>query len=79
MPDISMCKNETCPKRTKCYRFMAVPNQRQSYAGFSDSEDKPCHAFAALGPGDHVLTAEHIAFCKPCAKDLEAMCTPRKK
>ena len=35
MPDISMCANETCPKRNECYRFTATPNPyRQSYADF---------------------------------------------
>lgn len=38
MPDISMCKNESCPLRGSCYRFMAEPNSwRQSYAGFTFS------------------------------------------
>lgn len=32
MPDITMCNNEKCELRTKCYRFLATPNQYyQSY------------------------------------------------
>lgn len=26
MPDISMCFNEKCPLKMKCYRFTAIPN-----------------------------------------------------
>lgn len=40
MPDISMCKNETCPLRKTCYRFMAKPSPwRQAYGEFKWSED----------------------------------------
>ncbi|MGZ8317537.1 MAG: hypothetical protein ACXWVD_00410 [Telluria sp.] len=36
MPDISMCNNQTCPDRAKCYRFTAAPNPwRQAYAMFA--------------------------------------------
>ena len=32
MPDITMCKDDECPSRKDCYRFMAEPNpRRQSY------------------------------------------------
>lgn len=35
MPDISMCKNEECPLREKCYRFLAEPDPYwQTYADF---------------------------------------------
>lgn len=36
MPDISMCMNNTCPLRDKCYRYRAVPDKYwQTFAGFS--------------------------------------------
>lgn len=36
MPDISMCKNETCPLKETCYRFMASPSKYgQSYSNFT--------------------------------------------
>jgi hypothetical protein len=35
MIDITMCLNEDCPIKKKCYRYMAVPNQRQSVAMFT--------------------------------------------
>ena len=35
MPDITMCCNCNCPKRKKCYRYRAVPDQYwQSYANY---------------------------------------------
>ena len=35
MADISMCANETCPLREKCYRFMVTPEGKyQCYADF---------------------------------------------
>jgi len=34
MPDITMCSNNYCPKKKKCYRYMAVPNMWQSYCKF---------------------------------------------
>jgi hypothetical protein len=35
MPDISMCQNEDCPSKLKCYRFMARPNAHwQAYSVF---------------------------------------------
>ena len=37
MPDISMCKNETCRMRKTCYRFTANPNSFQAYADFKPS------------------------------------------
>lgn len=34
MPDISMCRNETCPKKELCGRYRAIPSSFQSYANF---------------------------------------------
>ena len=31
MPDITMCKGESCPKRETCYRYTAKPSEYQSY------------------------------------------------
>ena len=39
MPDISMCRNETCPLKKSCYRYMAKPNEfRQAYSSFEWKE-----------------------------------------
>jgi len=35
MPDISMCRNKSCPLNKKCYRYTAIPNPlSQSYTSF---------------------------------------------
>ena len=34
-PDISMCMNDKCPLKTTCYRYMAIPSPRQTYAAFT--------------------------------------------
>lgn len=31
MPDITMCQNEECPLKDKCYRHEAKPDEMQSY------------------------------------------------
>ena len=39
-PDIAMCNRGDCPKRIKCYRFMAVPDPlRQSYIVIEDIDN----------------------------------------
>ena len=50
MPDISKCKNETCVKKDKCYRFTCIPSEfRQSYSDFEPLKNKKtafyCSAF----------------------------------
>lgn len=32
MVDLTMCMNKTCPLRSKCYRYRAVPSMWQSFA-----------------------------------------------
>ena len=34
MPDISMCRNESCPLKEGCYRYTATPSFWQSYSSF---------------------------------------------
>jgi hypothetical protein len=49
MPDISMCSNENCPSKKKCYRFCAVPTPfRQSYAFYEPDESGRCDSFIEL-------------------------------
>lgn len=47
MPDISMCRSNTCPIKDSCYRFTAVPSTfRQSYADFKYNEEtKNCNYY----------------------------------
>lgn len=45
MPDISMCDNEECPIKNKCYRYTAIPNDiQQSYTTFKPSNNR-CAAY----------------------------------
>lgn len=43
MPDISMCRSKTCKRKTECYRYMAKPDQLQSYCDFG--EDCKTHEY----------------------------------
>lgn len=41
MPDISLCLNNTCPSKEKCYRAIAIPNfPNQSYMKFEVPKGK---------------------------------------
>lgn len=55
MPDITMCRNEDCPLKERCYRFKAKPSPYgQSYTNFKfeTSPESPveatCHWFWRL-------------------------------
>ena len=41
MPDITMCKNDQCPLKEKCYRFTAEPSNIQEY--FAEHPSKVIH------------------------------------
>jgi hypothetical protein len=55
MPDMTMCTNTACPKRTKCFRYLAIPDERQSWARF---EAKDCAYFMALAKGDRLVSGK---------------------
>jgi hypothetical protein len=39
MPDISMCKRESCPIKKECYRYTAKPSpDRQSYLAWEPGQ-----------------------------------------
>lgn len=42
MPDISMCMNEECNIKEKCFRYMATPDKIQSYSRFNEDNQKKC-------------------------------------
>jgi hypothetical protein len=46
MSDISMCQNEKCKLKIKCYRYMAVPSSWQTYADFNEEN---CESFSPIG------------------------------
>lgn len=37
--DLTMCKNEVCPRHEVCWRFCCPPDQWQSYSMFEFTED----------------------------------------
>ena len=46
MPDISMCANEECPLKEKCYRYTSEPDKYlQSYGDFKPDENGECEYF----------------------------------
>ena len=47
MPDISMCRSNTCSLKDNCYRFTATPSLfRQAYADFKYNEEtKNCNHY----------------------------------
>ena len=46
MPDIAMCKNETCKLKKECYRYMAKPSKYwQSYADIKPNKKGECDYF----------------------------------
>jgi hypothetical protein len=46
MPDITMCQDNECPMKNKCYRFTATPSKYgQSYFAETPREDYYCDYF----------------------------------
>ena len=46
MPDITMCNDQKCPQKERCYRFTAIPNPyRQSYFMSSPKSMDGCQYF----------------------------------
>ena len=49
MPDVTLCLNHRCPSKENCYRFMAEPDDYQSYSNFENSQkDGKCKYFWKL-------------------------------
>jgi hypothetical protein len=40
MADITMCQNNDCKKKDKCFRYMAKPSEIQSYGVFANCNKK---------------------------------------
>ena len=52
MPDISMCSNRVCPRRSGCYRYRAIPTpHRQSYI---HPVEKPCIYYTPILRTDRI-------------------------
>lgn len=39
MPDITMCIGGDCPKKHQCYRFVAEPDDWQSFSDFNETRN----------------------------------------
>jgi hypothetical protein len=54
MPDITMCDNEKCELKQKCFRFMAKPNETHQsyYADDIRNEDGTCFSFYPINQLD---------------------------
>lgn len=58
MPDISLCFQRSCDRRSGCYRYRARPSPDwQSYGTFPE---KNCDAFVKILPGDNLLDVEDL-------------------
>ena len=56
MPDISMCKNSSCPSCMKCYRYTAIPDTYQSYGTYIvPVGKKKCSEFIKIRKTDCTL------------------------
>ena len=54
--DLSMCANEACNMKEKCYRYMAEPNPHlQAYYEWNRPRD---YCFAEIEEGDRVRTVK---------------------
>ena len=46
MPDITMCRDDGCPKKDTCYRYTAEPTpRRQSYFSEPPLEGEECEYY----------------------------------
>ena len=54
MPDITLCCNRDCPMRTKCYRYLARPDEyAQSFALFQSK-------YKTNEQGHRIWTCDHF-------------------
>ena len=51
-----MCKNQDCPLRKSCYRFMAEPDTYQWYTLYHPDEKGKCDFFEPIIIGDRLTT-----------------------
>ena len=53
MPDITMCDDNACPDKLKCYRYTAKPNEEwQAYFADSPRKDNICEFYWPVAPQD---------------------------
>lgn len=57
MADIAMCTNSNCPRKFKCYRYMAYNSEYQTVSEFSPNGLGECKMFWAL-KGEQIRVTE---------------------
>lgn len=77
MPDISMCKNDTCKRRLRCYRYMATPTSKwQAYSTFctDNSKGANCMYFSAIQASDEIRTIgrKHVRAKRKSSRNTRA-------
>lgn len=63
MPDITMCVNEECKIKLKCFRHEAKPNALyQSYSMFMPTNELSCEHFMAIygEDNDHTMRQRRV-------------------
>lgn len=50
MPDITMCRNKKCKRKTECYRYIAIPNK--FYQSYFIPNEKKCENFIQATESD---------------------------
>ncbi len=61
MPDLAMCRNESCPSKLKCFRYMAIPDPYwQPFAQFEiPPGHNKCECFMEIGKGARLNQSIH--------------------
>lgn len=49
MPDYALCREETCPKRLECARYLAIPDIY--YQTYIQPDEVPCDLFWDISEG----------------------------
>jgi hypothetical protein len=75
-PDISMCADDECPSRAKCYRSKASGTKpceyRQAFADFErEPEDERCGYFWPNVTAPPVASLRNAGLAKPDCPNLE--------
>ena len=60
MPDITMCINKECQLRVACYRYRAIPSDKQSYAFYIPHENDCDHVLPIFDYTESILPMKDI-------------------
>jgi len=79
MPDISMCQDDKCPRREKCYRYRAIPLKYQDYF-LSRRKGKKCEDFMQIRKYDRLMSMEELNIVSNIVqRNLNIYVKPEKK